>query len=70
MEIPQFTEQDYLDAMNDPAVTAISGWTETNCDVNCDEEAYRHRLDANASVLHEKIDEAIEIVKNGSKFPK
>lgn len=65
MEQPQFTDQDYLEAMEDPAVTAISGWTEPNHDVACDEEAYRLRLNANANILHKKIDEALEIVKNG-----
>lgn len=48
------------EAMEDNAVTNISGWTEPNSDTSCDENAYRKRLCKNASVFNEKITEALK----------
>lgn len=47
-------------ALDDKAVTNISGWTEPNCDVPCDESAYRERLVANGPVFVEKVKEALK----------
>lgn len=53
------TDAELAEVMNDKAVTNISGWTEPNSDVPCDEVAYRKRLTENAETLHKKIDEAL-----------
>lgn len=48
-----------MDAMEDKAVTNISGWTEPNSDEPCDETAYRQRLGANAPDYMAKVREAL-----------
>lgn len=70
MKQPQFSEQDYLEAMENPAVTAISGWTEENFDTKCNEDTYRSHLDENAPILHTKIEEALNIVQNARRSSK
>lgn len=60
----QFTDKDIDQIMADPAVTILSGWTESNTASPCDENAYRRKLSANHDGYMTKIQEALDSVSD------
>lgn len=58
-----FTEKEIENAMNDQAVTNLSGWTLNDDSIDDgNEEEYRQRLNANADILNQKLNEAIQSI--------